>query len=87
MSTPVAAVEQQDEAVRVITRQGEEFVGSAAVVAVPLNTLSAVRFAPALEPLKQSAADRGRQAGASSCGLTFGVRMSRSSRWPPMTSP
>jgi monoamine oxidase len=35
------------------------FTGSAAVVAVPLNTLRAVDFVPGLEPTKQSAVQQG----------------------------
>jgi monoamine oxidase len=59
VATPVAAVEQYDERVRVATRNGEEFTGLAAVVAVPLNALSGMEFAPALETQKQSAAKQG----------------------------
>lgn len=58
-STPVQAVEQHDDRVRVRTRSGEEFAGSAAVVAVPLNTLEAVDFSPPLDPAKQAAARQG----------------------------
>ena len=58
-STPVQAVEQHDDRVRVRTRSGEEFTGSAAVVAVPLNTLGAVHFSPPLDPAKQAAARQG----------------------------
>jgi pseudooxynicotine oxidase len=56
---PVAAVEQHGDQVRVRARTGEEFTGSAAVVAVPLNTLGAVDFAPPLDLAKQAAASRG----------------------------
>jgi pseudooxynicotine oxidase len=58
-STPVQAVEQHDDRVLVRTRTGEEFTGSVAVVAVPLNTLSAVDFSPPLGPAKQAAASQG----------------------------
>ncbi|HEX2074927.1 MAG TPA: NAD(P)/FAD-dependent oxidoreductase [Geodermatophilus sp.] len=58
-STPVAAIVQHDDRVRVRSRAGEEFTGSAAVVAVPLNTLGAVEFTPSLDPAKKDAASRG----------------------------
>jgi monoamine oxidase len=58
-STPVQAVEQHDDRVRVRARTGEEFTGAAAVVAVPLNTLGAVDFSPSLDPAKQAAASQG----------------------------
>lgn len=58
-STPVQAVEQHDDRVRVRTRAGEEFTASAAVVAVPLNTLGAVDFSPPLDPAKRTAASQG----------------------------
>jgi hypothetical protein len=57
--TPVQAVEQQSDRVRVRTRTGEEFTAAAAVVAVPLNTLGSVDFSPPLDPAKQSAASQG----------------------------
>jgi pseudooxynicotine oxidase len=59
LSTPVTAVEQHDERVRVVTRSGEELTASAAVVAVPLNTLGAVDFLPALKADKQAAVKQG----------------------------
>jgi pseudooxynicotine oxidase len=58
-STPVQAVEQHDDRVRVRTRAGEEFTSSAAVVAVPLNTLGAVEFSPPLDPAARAAVDQG----------------------------
>ncbi len=59
LSTPVAAIEQHDGRVRVTTRRGEAFAAPAAVVALPLNTLGAIDFAPTLEPGKRAAAQRG----------------------------
>lgn len=58
-ASPVQAVDQQGERVRVRTRTGEEFTGAAAVVAVPLNTLGTVDFSPPMDPAKQSAASQG----------------------------
>jgi monoamine oxidase len=58
-STPVAAVEQQDDRVTVVARGGEAFSAAAAVVAVPLNTLAAIDFSPALDGNRRAAAERG----------------------------
>lgn len=62
LSTPVAAIEQRDGQVVVTTRGGKEHSASLAVVAVPLNTLGAVEFSPALDAPKQLAVRQG-QAG------------------------
>jgi monoamine oxidase len=59
MSTPVGAVEQHDDHVTVVTRDGDRFVASAAVVAVPLNTLAAIDFVPVLEAQKRAAIAEG----------------------------
>jgi monoamine oxidase len=59
VSTPVAAVEQHDDRVRVRARSGEEFSAPAAVVAVPLNTLNRIAFSPALDHGKRAAAEAG----------------------------
>jgi len=59
LSTPVAAIEQRDQRVNVTARDGQAFVASAVVVAVPLNTLAMIDFAPALGSEKQAVADRG----------------------------
>jgi monoamine oxidase len=58
-SSPVAAVEQRDEQVTVSIRDGGQYRASAAVVAVPLNTLGAIEFTPALEEEKRSAVGEG----------------------------
>jgi hypothetical protein len=62
LSTPVAAVEQRNERVRVVARSGAAFTASVVVVAVPLNTLRGIEFSPALPSEKQAVAERG-QAG------------------------
>jgi monoamine oxidase len=59
LSTPVAAIEQQDERVTVVGRGGETFSASATVVAVPLNTLGAIDYSPALDADTRAAAERG----------------------------
>jgi monoamine oxidase len=59
---PVAPIEQQDGSVTVTAMGGETFTAPAVVVAVPLNTLSAIDFSPALPEAAAAAADRG-QAG------------------------
>ena len=53
-SAPVTEIEQTDSTVTVSTRNGERFKGSAAVVAVPLNTLRAVSFVPPLSDAKDA---------------------------------
>jgi monoamine oxidase len=53
-STPVTAIEQSDDHVTVSTRDGAVFTAAAAVAAVPLNTLQAVQFRPALGMDKQA---------------------------------
>jgi monoamine oxidase len=58
-STPVAAVEQLGAQVTVLTRDGGRHTASAAVVAVPLNTLNAIDFSPGLDQTVRSAGERG----------------------------
>lgn len=58
-STPVAAVEQFGAQVTVVTRDGGRHTASAAVVAVPLNTLNAIDFSPGLDQTVRSAGERG----------------------------
>jgi len=52
LSTPVAAVRRRGEGVEVETRAGTLLPAARAVVAVPLNTLWAIEFEPALSELK-----------------------------------
>jgi hypothetical protein len=59
LSTPVAAVEQHDDQVRVVARSGEAFGAPIVVVTVPLNTLRGIVFTPALPPEKQAVAEQG----------------------------
>jgi monoamine oxidase len=59
LSTPVAAIEERDERVTVTTRADETFTAAAVVVAVPLNTLAAIDFSPALAAGKRAEATRG----------------------------
>jgi monoamine oxidase len=59
VATPVAAVEQHDDQVRVLARSGEEFSAPAVVVTVPLNTLNRIAFSPALDHGKRAAAEAG----------------------------
>ena len=86
LSTPVAAIEQRDERVTATTRGGEAFTAPVVIVAVPLNTLAMIHFAPALASEKRAVADQGRRAGASSCGRTSAASWSRSSSWRPTTT-
>ena len=53
LSTPVSAIVQAAERVEVHTRAGETLSCKRAVVAVPLNTLSRIEFAPGLSSRKQ----------------------------------
>jgi monoamine oxidase len=55
LSAPVDAVEQRGDEVDVLLRSGESLRARVAVVAVPLNVLPHVRFAPALAGPKQAA--------------------------------
>jgi monoamine oxidase len=52
LGTPVAAVRRRGDGVEVETRTGELLAAARAVVAVPLNTLAAIEFEPALSELK-----------------------------------
>ena len=52
LGTPVAAVRRRGEGVEVETRTGELLPAARTVVAVPLNTLGAIEFEPALSELK-----------------------------------
>jgi pseudooxynicotine oxidase len=55
LETPVAAITQHGERVEVQTRDGSGFAARAAVVAVPLNALGSIEFAPALPDDKLAA--------------------------------
>ncbi len=62
LNQPVAAIEQDDDGVRVRTRDGSEFAGRQLVLALPLSVLDDIQVTPALSPVKRAAARRG-QAG------------------------
>jgi pseudooxynicotine dehydrogenase len=55
LNARVTAVTQRGDPVDVATRDGDEFTARAAIVAVPLNALGAIEFAPALSEDKQRA--------------------------------
>jgi pseudooxynicotine oxidase len=55
LDTPVAAVRARGDRVEVETRAGELHEAAGAVVAVPLNVLGSIEFAPALSEGKQKA--------------------------------
>ncbi len=59
LATPVAAVAAEVGGVAVTTASGEVITARAAIVAVPLNTLGAIAFTPALSPVKRDAIGRG----------------------------
>ncbi len=65
LSTPVARIERDADAVTVTTRSGDAVSAAAAVVAVPLNTWHDIDFAPALSEPKQQAAAEGHTGHAS----------------------
>jgi monoamine oxidase len=52
LSTPVEAVEQLDDGIRVSTRTGESFSAKAMVLATPINTWQSIRFSRGLGPEK-----------------------------------
>jgi monoamine oxidase len=55
LATPVAAIRQRGDRVEVETRDGSGFAARAVIVAVPLNALGAIEFAPALPDDKLAA--------------------------------
>jgi monoamine oxidase len=60
LSTPVAAVAERNGHVEVVTRDsGNGFAARAVVVAVPLNVLPSIEFAPALAEDKRQAIEQG----------------------------
>lgn len=59
LATPVQRVAQDARGVAVTACSGEAFRVAAAVVAVPLNVLGAIEFAPELRPLNRLAANEG----------------------------
>lgn len=63
LGTPVAGISQGPDGVRVTSTAGEEFLGRAAIAALPLNLLGSIAFTPALHPEKR-AASRERHSGA-----------------------
>jgi monoamine oxidase len=71
LSTPVAAVEQEAESVRITTRDGQGIAAHAVVVTVPLNALRALDFKPALSSAKQAMVAEGQ----ASRGLKVWVRI------------
>lgn len=70
LNTVVARVTQRDDGVEVETRDGDVFSADAVVVAVPINTLAAIEFTPALSEAKQRAI----ALGQSSRGLKIFIR-------------
>jgi monoamine oxidase len=58
-SAPASAVDQHDGGVVVTTRDGAQHSASAAIIAVPLNTLGAVAFDPGLSDGKQAIVKEG----------------------------
>ena len=73
-SAPVTAIEQHDATVTVTTRDGTRHRAAAAVVAVPLNVLGGVDFAPALSAGKQAVVKEGQASrGVKLWALVSGV--------------
>ncbi|MGH3138623.1 MAG: flavin monoamine oxidase family protein, partial [Gaiellales bacterium] len=67
----VAALTQAEGVVAAHLSSGGQVTGRAAVVTVPRNVLSRIRFTPALSPAKQAAADEGQP----SCGTKVWIRV------------
>jgi monoamine oxidase len=59
LEAAVAEVTQHGDQVEVLTREGDGYVASAVVVAVPLNALAAVQFTPQLAEVKRRAIELG----------------------------
>jgi monoamine oxidase len=77
LSTPVAGLRDEGDAVRVVTVEGREVHADAAVVALPLNCLTDVAFAPSLPAvLARAAADGhpGRATKVLALARGFGAR-------------
>jgi monoamine oxidase len=70
LNTVAARVAQKADGVEVETRDGELFAAAAVVVAVPINTMGAIEFSPALSEAKR----RGIALGQSSRGLKIFIR-------------
>ena len=70
LNTVVAAITQRGDRVEVETQAGGGFAAKTVVVAVPLNTLGAIEFTPALSEAKQRAV----ALGQSSRGLKIFIR-------------
>ena len=58
LSTPVSAIEDDGFGVTITTRAGEEIQARAAILAIPLNTLSDVKIIPELPPAARTIIDR-----------------------------
>ncbi len=71
LSTAVTRVEQMSQGIRVTTRTGDSYTAKVAVCTIPLNTMSAIDFSPALSGAKARAA----REGQSSCGLKAVIRL------------
>jgi pseudooxynicotine oxidase len=59
LEAAVAELTQRDDQVEVLTREGDGYLASAVVVAVPLNALAAVQFTPQLAEVKRRAIELG----------------------------
>jgi monoamine oxidase len=71
LSTPVASIDDTGDAVRVISRAGDEYAGRAVIVAVPVNAMAAIEFASGLP----APADRLIRAGHSNRGFKLWARV------------
>jgi len=63
LGTPVRRVEQDADAVRVVTEAGRRLSARAVVAALPMNVIASIEWSPALDPAKV-AASRQRHGGA-----------------------
>ena len=68
LETAVAAVEQDGGGATVRTRDGEQLEAAAVIVAVAVNTLAAIEFAPELSPAKRARRPRASRRTASRPG-------------------
>jgi monoamine oxidase len=67
LSTPVKSVEREGESYRVTTGKGQQYKARSVVMAVPLNVLSSIRFAPGLSEVQQKMAGAGHTGKGSKC--------------------
>lgn len=52
LSSPVSVIEKTDEGFKVITKEGQEFMATSVITAIPINVINNIEFIPSLLPEK-----------------------------------